>query len=120
MVSSGAKRWPHGGKYCVAGGPKNVSRTNNQHMVGVSINRFPYATKEPERHAKWVKFIQKHQPAWKPSNTSVICRSHFEDSCFKQNRKVAASLGMNARLKPDAYEAPYASKFQAITQSRQS
>ena len=45
---------------------------------------------------------RKHGLGWKPSYTSVLCRSHFEDSCFKQNRAIAASLGMNATLKHNA------------------
>ena len=102
VVANSAKRRSKGGKYCVAGGPNYVSCTNSQHTEGVSIHRFPNAKKEPQRHAKWVKFIRKHRPGWKPSDTSVLCGSHFEDSCFEQNRAIAASLGMNARLKHDA------------------
>ena len=102
MASSTVEICPRGGKYCVAGGPNNISCTNSQHTEGVSIHRFPNAKKEPERHAKWVKFVRKHRPAWKPSETSVLCGSHFEDSCFQQNRQIAASLGMKSRLKHDA------------------
>ncbi|CAB4033320.1 THAP domain-containing 2-like, partial [Paramuricea clavata] len=82
-----------GGKYCVAGKPNNVSCTNGQHTKEVSIHHFPNATKEPKRHTKWVKFVGKHRPGWNPSETS-LCSSHFEDSCFEQNRIIAASLGI--------------------------
>ena len=85
MANVGDRR-PHGGKYCVAGGPNNVSCTNGQHTEGVSIHTFPNANKEPERHGVWVKFVRKHRPSWNPSQTSVLCGSHFEDSCFEQNR----------------------------------
>ena len=101
MVSKGESNH-RGGKYCVAGGPNNVSCTNGQHTKEVSIHHFPNATKEPKRHSKWVKFVRKHRPEWNPSETSILCGSHFEDSCFKQNRLIAASLGIKTRLKRDA------------------
>jgi hypothetical protein len=91
-----------GGKYCVAGGPNNVSCTNGQHTKEHSIHHFPNATKEPERHAKWVKFVRKHRPGWNPSETSILYGSHLEDLCFEQNRIIAASLGIKTRLKRDA------------------
>ena len=68
----------------------------------VSIHHFPNATKEPKKHAKWVKFVRKHRPGWIPSETSILCSSHFEDSCFEQNRIIAASLGIKAGLNRDA------------------
>ncbi len=101
-MASTSKSRPHGGKYCVAGGPNNVSCKNSQHTEGVSIHNFPSAKKEPERHSKWVRFVRKHRHEWKPSGTSVLCGSHFEDSCLKQNREIAASLGMRVRLKSGA------------------
>ena len=102
VVANSARHRSKAGKYCVAGGPNNISYKNSQHTEGVSIHRFQNAKKEPQRHAKWVKFIRKHRLGWKPSYTSVLCRSHFEDSCFKRNRTIAASLGTNATLKHNA------------------
>ena len=102
VVANSVKRRSKGGKYCVAGGPNNVSCTNSQHMERVSIHRFPNAKKKPQRLAKWVKFIRKYRLELKPSDTSVLCESHFEDSSFEHNRAITASLGMNARLKHDA------------------
>ena len=90
------------GIYAKAGGPNNVSCTNGQHTEGVSIHNFPNANKDTERYGVWVKFVRKHRPGWNPSQTSVLCGSHFEDSCFEQNRAIAASLGMKTRLKRDA------------------
>lgn len=101
MANIGESR-PRGGKYCVAGGPNNASCTNGQHTKGVSIHNFPNANKEPERHGAWVKFVRKHRPGWNPSGTSILCGSHFEDSCFEQNRAISGSLGMSTRLKRDA------------------
>ena len=42
------------GKYCVAGGPGNVSCTNNSRTEGISMHMFPHddATRE-----KWVRFV---------------------------------------------------------------
>ncbi len=75
---------------------------NSHHTERVSIHNFPSAKKEPERHAKWARFVRKHQPGWNPSETSVLCGSHFEESCFEQNREIAASLGMRVRIKSGA------------------
>jgi hypothetical protein len=99
-MASACNSRSHSGKYCVAGSPNNVSCKNGQHTEGVSIHNFPSAKKELERHTKWVRFVRKHQPRWKPSETSILCGCHFEESCFEQNRETAASLGTRVRLKP--------------------
>ena len=58
--------------------------------------------KSPKDTPNGVKFVRKHRPGWIPSKTSISCGSHFEDSCFEQNRIIAASLGIKARLNRDA------------------
>ena len=56
------------GKYCVAGGPGNVSCTNNSKTEGVSMHMFP---REDAIRDKWVRFVRRHRADWQPSKTSV-------------------------------------------------
>lgn len=69
------------GKYCVAGGPGNVSCTNNSKTEGVSMHRFP---SDNSIRSKWTRFVQRHRSQWKPSSTSVLCSAHFQLSDFEQ------------------------------------
>ena len=55
------------GRYCVAGGPGNVSCTNNSKTEGVSIHIFP---REDAIRDKLVRFVQRHRADWQPSKTS--------------------------------------------------
>ena len=74
------------GKYCVAGGPGNVSCKNNFKTEGVSMHMFP---QEDAIREKWVRFVRRHQANWQPSKTSVLCSVHFDASDFEQR------LGLN-------------------------
>ncbi|KAK3732006.1 hypothetical protein QZH41_016879 [Actinostola sp. cb2023] len=67
------------GKFCVAGGPGNVSCTNNSLVPGISMHTFPL---DEVVRRKWTKFVQKHQSTFKPSRTSVLCSVHFSQECF--------------------------------------
>ena len=69
------------GKFCVAGGPRNMSCTNNSKTEGISLHMFP---RDDAIHEKWIRFIQRHQAKWQPSKTSVLCSVHFDSSCFEQ------------------------------------
>ena len=69
------------GKYCVAGGPDNVSCKNNLKTPGISMHRFP---SDSLVRAKWTSFVQRHRAQWKPSSTSVLCSAHFVVSDFEQ------------------------------------
>ena len=63
------------GKYCVAGGPGNVSCTNNSRTEGISMHMFP---RDDVTREKWVRFLRRHRAKWQPSKTSVLCSVHFE------------------------------------------
>ena len=69
------------GKYCVAGGPGNVSCTNNSRTEGISMHMFP---RDDVIRKKWVRFVRRHRANWQPSKTSVLCSVHFELSDFEQ------------------------------------
>ena len=69
------------GKYCVAGGPGNVSCKNNSTTEGISMHRFP---SDSFVRAKWTRFVQRHRAQWKPSSTSVLCSAHFAITDFEQ------------------------------------
>ena len=58
------------GKYCVAGGPGNISCTNNSKTEGVSIHILP---REDAIRDEWVRFVRRHRGDWQPSKISVLC-----------------------------------------------
>ena len=93
---------PRGGRSCVAGGPNLVSCTNTQHIEVISFHRFPNEEKDPQRRRKWVNFVRKHRPKFKPSAISSLCSAHFDDSCYNMNLATAKSLGMRRVLHEDA------------------
>ena len=70
------------GKYCVAGGPGNVSCTNNLKTEGISMHMFPH---DDTIREKWIRFVQihVHRAKWQPSKTSVLCSVHFDVSDFE-------------------------------------
>ena len=46
-----------------------------------------------------------YRDKWKPTQYSVLCSLHFEQSCFTADTKLTQSLGLGKRkekLKPDA------------------
>ena len=70
------------GKYCVAGGPGNVSCKNNSSTEGISMHTFPKS--EGRLRNLWIKFVQRHRGSkWKPSSYSALCSAQLLD------RKVA-------------------------------
>ena len=93
---------PRGGRSCVAGGPNLVSCTNTQHIEVISFHRFPNEEKDPQRRGKWINFVRKHRPKFKPSAISSLCLAHFDDSCYNMNLATAKSLGMRRVLHEDA------------------
>ena len=92
---------PRGGKYSVAGGANQVSYTNSKHTDGISMHVFPSELKDPERR-EWVGFVRKHRPHFTPSNSSVPCSAHFEESSFTTNLSISSSLWMKRKLKENA------------------
>ena len=92
-----------GGKQCVAGGRNSISCANSQHTPGISIHHFPDKNKDYERYRQWIRFLRRHRPNWTPeSKQTILCRVHFEDSCFTMRRELANTLGIKLSLKPDA------------------
>ena len=67
------------GKFCVAGGPGNISCNNTSLTEGISMHTFP---SNDIVKRKWTKFVRKHRPEFKPSQTSVLCSVHFDKDCF--------------------------------------
>lgn len=91
------------GKYCVAGGPGNVSCTNNSKTEGISMHMFP---RDDATREKWVRFVRRHRAKWQPTKTSVLCSVHFELSDFEQrpdlNLGERSSFQTKRWLKKDA------------------
>ena len=92
------------GKFCVAGGPENVSCTNSSLTPGVSMHKFP--SHEATRR-KWVQFVKKHRPHdfKKASTSSVLCSVHFTPECFERRIDLLGldgqdekTFSVNARL----------------------
>ena len=81
-VESNRKKNKHLGKYCVAGGPGNLSCKNNSSVVGISMHGFP--KREGNLRNTWIKFVQKHRPNWQPSPFSGLCSAHFEPRFYLQ------------------------------------
>ncbi|XP_054644388.1 zinc finger protein 37-like isoform X1 [Dunckerocampus dactyliophorus] len=71
---------------CVAG------FCSNTREEGISLFRFP---KDPIRRDKWTRQVQRTRTKWTPSNSSVLCSAHFEDSCFDTIPQIKESLGLS-------------------------
>ena len=71
------------GKFCVAGGPGNVSCTNNSFTPGISMHLFP---KDEILRQKWTQFVQKHRrhDFKKPTSYSALCSVHFTAESFER------------------------------------
>ena len=84
------------GKYCVTGGPGNVSCTNNSRTEGISMHLFP---RDDVTRQKWVRFVRRHRANWQPSKTSVLCSVHFELSDFEQRLDLNLGEGSSFQTK---------------------
>lgn len=69
------------GKYCVAGGPGNVSCTNNSRTEGTSMHMFP---RDDVIHEKWVRFVRRQRAKWQPYKNISTVSVHVELSNFEQ------------------------------------
>ena len=78
----GDERKKRGGRYCVAGGPNNVSCTNTSYMDHISMHVFP---KDEVLRKKWTCFVQEHRANFVAKPLSALCSAHFEPSCFERN-----------------------------------
>lgn len=83
-------------KTCVAAG------CNNTNKDGVSLHKFP---KDPVLKKKWIEQVKRHRDKWEPTEYSVVCSQHFENSCFVPSSALMLSLGVGKKkssLKLDA------------------
>ena len=83
-------------KTCVAVG------CNKSNSDGVSLHKFP---NDKVIRKKWVDQVKRHRDKWEPTQYSVLCSLHFEQSCFTADTILTQSLGIGkkkATLKPDA------------------
>lgn len=76
-----AKKSKHGGLYCVAGGPNQLSCKNTSYTEGVSMHVFP---SNPVTKRKWTSFVRRHRPGSEPKKYSALCSMYFEPSCYTQ------------------------------------
>ena len=60
------------------------------------MHKFPA---NEEQRKTWIKFVRKHRPNFTPTNSSVICSTHFDKSCFgtRHNIDVPDELKPRAR-----------------------
>lgn len=79
-----------GGKYCVAGGPNDVSCMNTSYTTGISMHKFP---KDENQRKKWTKFVRKHRAKFEPSKTSALCSAHFESTCYVRRLDISLKDG---------------------------
>ena len=79
---------------CIVAGCSNTTKD------GVSLHVFP---KDENLRRIWTSKVKLTRGNWKgPSDTSVICSAHFEDSDFDHGLYSLFSLKKLRRLKPDA------------------
>ena len=77
-----------------------VAGCSNKTKDGVSLHVFP---KDENLRRIWTSKVKLTRGNWKgPSDTSVICSAHFEDSDFDHGLYSLFSLKKLRRLKPDA------------------
>lgn len=93
-------------KRCVAAGCSNTYSDN------VSLFKFP---KDPILRQKWVKNVQRTRAQWSgPSEHSVLCSQHFDNSCFEPDSELASQMGIQKRRRlkdgavPTLFERPVA------------
>ena len=93
-------------KRCVAAGCSNTYSDN------VSLFKFP---KDPILRQKWVKNVQRTRAQWSgPSEHSVLCSQHFDNSCFEPDSELASQMGIQKRRRlkdgavPTLFEKPVA------------
>ena len=76
---------------CVAAG------CNNTHKDGCSLFLFP---KDASLRKKWAAQVRRTRDKWMPTDHSVLCNKHFEDSCFEESTRLSEAMGMGKRMKP--------------------
>ena len=81
---------------CVAAGCSNTNKD------GFSLLLFP---KDANLRKKWADQVKRTRANWMPTDHSVLCSKHFEDSCFEDSTRLSEAMGMKKmklRLKPNA------------------
>lgn len=76
---------------CVAAG------CSNTHKDGFSLFHFP---KDANLRKKWADQVSRTRDKWMPSDHSVLCSKHFEESCFEESTRLSIAMGMEKRMKP--------------------
>ena len=84
-------------KYCVAGGPGNVSCTNNSRTEGISM--LVFRRDDVTLSRKTVPFVRRHRAKWQPEKTSVLCSVYFKLSDFEQRHDVNLGEGSSFQTK---------------------
>lgn len=84
---------------CQAGAAWQLAVQKND--SGVGLFSFP---KDEAVRSQWMKQVQQTRAKWNATKYSALCSEHFEASCFKEELKMAAQLGvaMRRQLKPGA------------------
>ena len=72
-----------GGKYCVAGFPNGESRQITSYSNGISMF---YKTEETRK--KWISFVRRHRPNFRPTSSSHLCSAHFKATCFTRRQGI--------------------------------
>lgn len=83
-------------RYCVAGGPNKQSCKNSSNSKDVSFHKFP----NDYRRIAWIRFVQRHRPAWQPSQSSVLCSSHFTPESYEKRLDITLEMDVNSKTKP--------------------
>lgn len=81
---------------CVAAGCSKC------HKDGVSLYLFP---SDVALRKKWADQVKRTRDKWEPTDHSVLCSNHFENSCFEQDSNLSIAMGLGKRkprLKVDA------------------
>ena len=92
-MAEGKKR---GGKFCIAGGPNNVSCTNTSYTKGISMHIFP---KNEELRKKWVQFVKKHRVDEFNPATSSLCSAHFAMDAYERNYSIDLDIDPTNKLR---------------------
>ena len=95
-------------KTCVAAG------CSNTYKEGVSLFHFP---KDSVMRKKWADQVKKIRDKWEPTDHSVLCSKHFEESCFETDTLLMGSLGLGKKkiyLKADAVPTLFSKPISAL------
>ena len=97
-------------KHCVAAG------CSNTYKDGASLFLFP---KDPQTYKKWADQVKRTRDKWdRPLDHSVLCSCHFKEHCFEAEVKLAESLGIDSKNKPQLKPDAVPTHFQRLAYKR--